>query len=378
MSARGRRISSRPGSAPAQPIIEGPFRSTIRVRRFEREVATGGPQAIGSYGEILAERYLRAHGVFPTPQYPYRDQSNLPHLVDFYDRRRRIACEVKTGRFHARSLRHFRVEHLRHALASGQLAKVVFLNVPFMGREGFSGAILRHIEGFEVITLDQSFINGTGYRMPLAEPRELVSLSGLLKLAEKHEPGPNPGFGREHTILAFLTIGGAGTIGRESLARQSGVGQGSVRTILKKFRQEGYMRTDPFGCHLTDSGKALYQSILKKVPPLVPIDGSPLSVGKSQVGILVRANGTRITNGISQRDSAIRVGATGATSYVIKGNKFTILGGSSDCEKDFPSKAWPILRSKLHPRNGDAVIISGAPDETAAKLGAVAAAITLL
>jgi hypothetical protein len=229
-----------------------------------------------------------------------------------------------------------------------------------------------------VQVLGDSFINGTGYRIPFAEQHKLVSLSGLLKLADKHEPGPNPGFGREHTVLAFLTIGGAGTIGRESLAQQSGLGQGSVRTILKRFRQEGFVKTDPFGCHLTESGEAMYQSILKKVTPLVPIDGSPLSVGKSQVGILVRTKGRHVTNGISQRDSAIRVGATGATSYLIEGNKFTIPGGSSDCEKDFPSKAWPILRSKLNPKDGDAVIVCGARDETIARLGALSAALTFL
>jgi len=214
--------------------------------------------------------------------------------------------------------------------------------------------------------------------MPFAEPRKLASLSGLLKLAEKHEPGPNPGYGREHAILAFLTIGSAGTIGRESLAQQSGLGQGSVRTILKKLRREGFVKADPSGCHLTDSGEELYQRILKLVTPLVPIDGSPLSVGKSQVGILVRGKARQIGNGISQRDSAIRVGAAGATSYVISRSKFTIPGGSSDCEKDFPSRAWPILRSELIPKNGDVVIVCGAQDETVARLGALSAALTLL
>ena len=368
----------RPGSMPAGPVAESPINPAHMVRKHEREVATGGPKAIGSYGEILAEKYLRANGVFPSAQYPYRDGAGLPHLVDFYDKRRRTAYEVKTGHFGSASLHDFRVEHLRYAMASGQFERVVFLNVPFLGREGFSGTILKQVEGFEVVILDESLVNGTGYRIPPAEPRRLVSLSGLVRLAQKHEPGPNPGFGTEHTILAFLTIGGAGTIGRESLAEQSGLGQGSVRTVLKRFRQEGFVKADPFGCRLTDSGEALYQSIMKKVTPLVPLAGSSLSVGKFQIGILVRAKGTHITNGISQRDSAIRIGASGATSYVIIGNKFTTPGGSPDCEKDFPSRAWHELRAKLNPKNGDAVIVCGAPGETTAKLGALSAALTLL
>jgi hypothetical protein len=237
---------------------------------------------------------------------------------------------------------------------------------------------LRLLEGSEVIVLDTSIINGTGYRTPFTKPSKLVSLSGLLKIAEKHEPGPSPGFSREHAILAFVTIGEAGTISRQSLALKSGLGEGSVRTILKKFRQEGYVKTDPFGCHLTDSGETLYRHILRKITPLVSIDSSPLSVGRSQFAILVRSGDESITSGIDQRDSAVRAGAVGATSYIIKGDKFTIPGGSSDCEKDFPSKAWTILRGELKPANGDAVIVCGARDETRAKLGALSAALTLL
>lgn len=263
-------------------------------------------------------------------------------------------------------------------MTSGQFVRVVFLNVPFLGRVGFTDSILRSIEGFEVITPDQPPVNGTGYRTPLAKPRRLVSLSGLLKLAERHEPGPNPGFNREHVLLAFMTIGDAGTISRQSLALQSGLGEGSVRTILKKFRQEGYVKADPFGCHLTDSGEMLYRSILKKVTPLVSLDASKLSIGRSQIAVLVRSMAMSISSGIDQRDSAIRLGATGATSYVIRGEKFAIPGGSSNCEKDFPSPAWARLRRELKPAHSDAVIICGADTEVKAKLGALAAALTLL
>ena len=205
-----------------------------------------------------------------------------------------------------------------------------------------------------------------------------MSLSVLLKLAEKHEPGPNPGFSREHAVLAFMTIGEAGTISRQSLALRSALGQGSVRTVLKKFRQEGYVDADPSGCHLTESGGVLYRSILGKVMLSKPIDGSPLSVGRSQIAALVGSRGKSITNGIDQRDSAVRIGATGATSYIIRGNRFAIPGGSSDCEKDFPSRAWSTIRKELKPANGDAIIVCGAQNETTAKLGAISAALTLL
>lgn len=175
-----------------------------------------------------------------------------------------------------------------------------------------------------------------------------------------------------------MTIGASGTVGRQTLAQHSGLGEGSVRTVLKKFRQEGYVEADTLGCHLTDSGKGMYRSILKKFTPLVSLHGSQLTVGSFQIAVLVRSTAGSVASGIEQRDSAIRVGATGATTYIIRGRRFAIPGGSSDCEKDFPSPAWAKLRKELRPVDSDAVILCGAETEVKAKLGALAAALTLL
>jgi hypothetical protein len=82
--------------------------------------------------------------------------------------------------------------------------------------------------------------------------------------------------------------------------------------------------------------------------------------------------------GLEQRDAAVKVGAAGASTYIMKSGKFAIPGGSSDCEKDFPSKVWSVLRQQLSPKSGDAVILCGARDETTAKLGALSAALTLV
>lgn len=85
--------------------------SAFRLRQYEKEISTGGPKAIGNHGESAAEKFLRAHGIFPIAQYPYRDETGFPHSVDFYDIRRRTAHEVKTGRFGVSSRQDFRVEH---------------------------------------------------------------------------------------------------------------------------------------------------------------------------------------------------------------------------------------------------------------------------
>jgi hypothetical protein len=199
-----------------------------------------------------------------------------------------------------------------------------------------------------------------------------------LQIPERKPQGPSPTFERAHLLLAFLTIGESGAIGRNSLAARAGLGEGAVRTVLKRLREEGLADADASGCHLTREGQEVYSSLTRKLTPIATIKGSRLTMGVAQVAVSVRVGGSAVGSGIKQRDSAISVGAEGATTYVIRGKRFTIPGGSNDCEKEFPSRTWTVLRKHLKPRDGDAVILCGSDKEETAKLGALSAALTLL
>jgi len=206
----------------------------------------------------------------------------------------------------------------------------------------------------------------------------LQPLTRLLQVREKKPQGPSPTFERAHLLLAILIIGESRTIGRHSLAVRAGLGEGAVRTVLKRLREEGFADADASGCHLTRGGQEAYSSLTKKLSPMAPIEGSRLTMGAAQVAVSVRDRGNAVKRGIEQRDSAIGVGAAGATTYVVRGSRFTIPGESGDCEEDFPSRAWTALRKRLKPKDGDAVILCGSDKEETARLGALSAALTLL
>jgi hypothetical protein len=205
--------------------------------------------------------------------------------------------------------------------------------------------------------------------------RDLPTLMGIAAVSGR---GPSPSFTRAHFFLAFLTIGTSGMIGRQALAREAGMGEGATRTVLKRLRNGGYVEVNASGASLTKKGTRLLTLLRNRLLPLVALENSKLTVGKEQAAVGVRASGRRLGNGIPQRDSAIMVGATGATTYAIRGSRFTVPGGSADCEKDFPASTWKLLRKKLLPKDGDVVIVCGAQDSLRAKLGALSAALTLL
>jgi len=199
-----------------------------------------------------------------------------------------------------------------------------------------------------------------------------------MELAEVPVRGPPPSFDKSHLLFAFLTIGATGTIGRSSLAKEAGLGEGAVRTVLKRLREGEYARVDASGCHLTASGASTYRAVKRELSDPLQLGGSHLTLGRAQTALAVRGAGRLVRKGLEQRDSAVRAGAAGATTYIVKSGKFMIPDGSKDCETDFPDPAWATLRSKLRPREGDAVVLCGSSDETTATLGALSAALTLI
>jgi hypothetical protein len=185
-------------------------------------------------------------------------------------------------------------------------------------------------------------------------------------------------FTEPHLILTILFTGDSKLIGRQALAGKVGLGEGAIRTILKKLKEDGYVDTIASGCYLTKKGALAYKVLKGTIPRIEQLDSTGLTVGKKQVAVLLRTRPTKLVYGVEQRDSAIKAGAAGATTYLIQGTKFQLPGGSKDCEKDFPGPVWKTLRAKLQPLNGDVLIVCGSDDGTTSRLGAISAAMTLV
>jgi len=206
----------------------------------------------------------------------------------------------------------------------------------------------------------------------------LSEVAKILRIAGGRERGPLPSFVEPHLLFALIIVGETRTIGRQALARRIGVGEGAIRTILKRLREDGYLHVNASGCSLSRGGLAAYGELRRVIPAMLKLGSTNLTVGRNQFAILVRGAARRVANGIDQRDAAIKVGAAGATTYLLRNSKFQIPRDSSDCERDFPGPVWGKLRRELRPVEGDAVIVCGAEDELLSVLGALSAATTII
>lgn len=201
-------------------------------------------------------------------------------------------------------------------------------------------------------------------------------LSQLEELVRPTYPGPSISFSMVDGLRALMELG-ADDLGRERLAKNLGMGNGAVRTLIKRLERVGLIEKGKGGCKLTKKGQSVF-GVLRARIKIGETNGGPLSTDRYTETILIRGGAISVKTGLEQRDAAIREGATGATSLILKSGKFVILGGSRDCEQDFPSLLWEKLRTNLRPVDGDLIIICSGSSKQVATKGAFSVAWTAL
>ena len=206
----------------------------------------------------------------------------------------------------------------------------------------------------------------------------MSALIPLLKTGRSRPPGPAPTYGAAHVLLVLLKIGESGVVGRHALATEVGLGEGAVRTVIKWLKNDGYITVKANGCWLTPKGERAYRELKNSIPKTLVLPRTELTVGRVQVAVIVRRKSDRVKTGLEQRDSSILAGASGATTYTVKGSRFEVPGSPGDAERAFPADAWTELRSGLKPKDKDVVIVCGSEEKQTSLLGAISAALTLL
>ncbi|MGA8856379.1 MAG: DUF4443 domain-containing protein [Candidatus Bathyarchaeia archaeon] len=204
-------------------------------------------------------------------------------------------------------------------------------------------------------------------------------LNTLQALSRLPSPGPAPAFTHVDVTQAILTIGDEGQIGRIELSRRLGIGEGTIRTIIKHLMQANIINIAKGGCVLTKRGVQLYNSLRSKVSKVSIIDAKQLALDKVSAAVLVRHVGHLVKRGIEQRDAAIRSGATGACTLVFQGRQFLMpMSENEEWSLTSDDPLFQDLKKSFNPGEGDVIVLSSATDRVTADHGAMAAALTLI
>jgi len=205
----------------------------------------------------------------------------------------------------------------------------------------------------------------------------LKSLAILEKAASKLAPGRAPFFMEAHLVKALMTLDAKGPVGRVRLAKTLGLGEGTIRTLIRHFENEGLIKSTKTGITLTNSGRRLASNLKSRISDETDVPRSSLTVGPFNIAVLIKNAAHAIKGGLEQRDAAIKVGAQGATTLTYSRGRLNMPNVEEDVFRDAPAIRETLV-SKLKPRENDVIIIGSANDRLAAELGALAATLETL
>ena len=151
-------------------------------------------------------------------------------------------------------------------------------------------------------------------------------MSGSTKMG-----GPLPKFNDYHLWKALDSLDNKSPIGRKKLAEVLGIGEGSTRTVISILQEQGLITIGKSGILLTNKGmefrKKTHMDIVRD------IGASDLTIGEKDVAVRVPKMANTVKFGCEERDTAIKSGATGATTLIYSGGKLMFPGSDYPVDK---------------------------------------------
>lgn len=206
------------------------------------------------------------------------------------------------------------------------------------------------------------------------EPQMHNVIKLLDKVAERYYPSRVLTFETAHIFKTLQVMHHNEKASRSLLIDEIGLGEGSVKTLVKHLKMKNLVETSKAGMWLTGKGETLFSNISTAIPAEADIKECSITIGRFNHAILVKGLAKEVGSGIEQRDAAIKIGALGATTLVFRDNKLF----TSDKSYDIPvkdQKLTSLIIEKLKPENNDVIIIASADNKKIADLAAKRAAL---
>ena len=197
------------------------------------------------------------------------------------------------------------------------------------------------------------------------------SINILIQLSGKISHGRSPEFTTAYILKALQMINEL-NLGRKQLSLKLGLGEGTIRTLIRRFKKENLVKTSRKGMSLTEKGTKVLSSI-QQVLIGSNFPKTKITVADHNFAVLVKGHSDKVRYGVEQRDAAIKLGSKGASTLVMKDNVLIMPGVDSGVDVE----TLDALRI-FDLENEDVVIIGSADSVLIAEIGAYSAAIELL
>jgi hypothetical protein len=196
----------------------------------------------------------------------------------------------------------------------------------------------------------------------------------LTKVAERYAPSRLLSFDSVHVLKTMQLMDNKKKTSRSLLMRELGLGEGSVKTLVKHMKMSGLIENSNAGMWTTNKGKIVYEKLHCMIPNETDIFKCSIALGKFNYAVLIKDIAFNVKSGIEQRDAAIKLGAVGATTLIFKNGSLLMPGTREDLLRN-NRKIHSLILKKLKPEDNDVVIIGSSENKRTAELAAKSAAL---
>ena len=202
----------------------------------------------------------------------------------------------------------------------------------------------------------------------------------FIRLSEPADGRVAPAFKPHQAAVALVMIGREQPLGRYELCDKMSIGEGSVRTLLKRLSEANYIEPEgKQGQRLTSSGQRLFDEIVRDIPIGLKLDVKQLVMYEYAFANLVKDKASIVTDGVRQRDEAIiqgGYGKAGASTLIQKNVRLVMPPDDFHILLAYEAETLLTIES-LRPEDNDVVIIGSADDPNVAREVSMAAVMTL-
>jgi len=190
--------------------------------------------------------------------------------------------------------------------------------------------------------------------------------------------GAPPKFREAHVNWVFWKIATNEPMGRKMIVQETGLGEGSIRTILDKLDEYGLVKSARSGRALSDEGKKVFQR-MRQIIRIEKVGSLNLTGKRNNCLVLVRNSAKKVGSGMDQRDAAIVIGRSGASTMIVKKGELIMpsFNEGMNIDKEY-SKDSQKIKKILDPEEGDSIVVGSEDSSQAAEEAAWVAASTLL
>lgn len=196
----------------------------------------------------------------------------------------------------------------------------------------------------------------------------------LSKVAQRHAPSRMLSFDLVHVFKTMQMMSDKKKVSRSSLMQELGLGEGSIKTLVKHLKMHGLVENSNAGMWLTNKGDTLYTKLHTSVPREMDIAKCSVALGRFNHAVLLKDMACNIKNGIEQRDAAIKAGAVGATTLICKNERLVLPGTGEDLMRN-DQKIHSLIMKELLPEQNDVIIIGSSQNKKIAEMAAKSAAL---